>query len=203
MTPAFAVGLAALFALAAPPPPSDLPTLDAVPPEILKRDFSLMKFRPFDDPELACGFGVPNNWESRRLTAPKDALLKDHMEPVTLLQVDAPDRKSKIELAYTRVPENVDLEQWARVYLQGNQLKVKQAAAVEYGGRQVFDTLVEGPGPYLARMSFFKRLDRMFIFFGSAPPKDYPGWAKVFGVATSSFVFLEQPAGRAPAPKSK
>lgn len=167
----------------------DLPTYDVVTPEEVKRDFVRLEFEPLNRPELAFYFLTPREWVSEPITLTPIHLENDDKVPVPVALARSPDKTATIEVAYLRVPQSTVLEDWARGYIQRNDLELLLFQTGKFSGRTVFDTLVEAPGDYRARLTFFLRGQRMFVMAGSAPAALYSTYAKILAAATVSFAF--------------
>jgi hypothetical protein len=177
-------------------PPQDafpeLPTFHLFSEEELKRDFTWLKIRPLDDPGLACGLGVPNDWESVPLTIPQAALTRDAFEPIPLFLINAPAPEVSVQLAYVRVPEIIEVQAWAEEYLRGNALTLRCAQQADFSGRPVFDTLVRGKDEVWMRVTFWRRGDRIFLQAGFCPRDLYLKYARVLGLAAVSLRFEQE-----------
>jgi hypothetical protein len=165
----------------------EMPTYDIFAPDELKRDFVTMRFaKPLDRPVLGFTLVAPATWDEVPLTISKEKAAKDDEGMVSLALLKGKDAGVRVEVAYCRVPQGIDLEKWARAYLDGNALKVLRLQAGDFSGRRVFDTLVQTQG-YLVRMTFSRHGDKIYLVSGSAPEAAYKTWARHLGVAAVSF----------------
>lgn len=169
----------------------DMPTYDIFTREELERDFVTLRFaKPLDRPELGFSIMAPTTWDEVPLTISKEEAANDDQGMVSLALLAGKDKRLRIEVAYCRVPRAMELEKWARAYLDGNGLKLVHTQTAEFSGRQVFDTLVGMQG-FLVRMTFSRHGDRIYLVSGSAPEALYRTWARHLGVAAVSFRTLQ------------
>jgi hypothetical protein len=167
---------------------SDMPTYNIFTDAELQRDFVRMEYgEPLDLPELGFLLLVPKVWEEVPLTVSRELLDHDDENMISLALLRAPEKEAQIEIAYIRVSQTTTLEEWARVYLEGNALEVLHFQTGTFSGRQVFDTLLEAPGNYKVRMTFSRHGDKIYIVSGSAQASRYEDFMKVFGLAAVSF----------------
>jgi hypothetical protein len=167
---------------------SDMPTYNIFTNEEIRRDFLRMDYdKPLDRTELGFLLLVPKTWEEVPLTVSREQLEHDDENMISLALLRAPEKEVQVEVAYCRVPETFELEQWARAYLEGNSLEILHFQTGTFSGRQVFDTLLEAQGEYKVRMTFSRHGDKIFIVSGSAPASLYENYMKVFGLAVVSF----------------
>jgi hypothetical protein len=166
----------------------DMPTYNIFTDEELRRDFVRIEYgKPLDRPELGFLLLVPKTWEETPLTISRDLFEHDDENMISLALLRAPKTEARIEIAYCRVPQTIELEEWARAYLEGNGLEVLRFQLGTFSGRQVFDTLLKAPGDYKVRMTFSRHGERIFIVSGSAPASLYDNYMKVLGLAVVSF----------------
>jgi hypothetical protein len=166
----------------------DMPTLDIFTTEELQRDFVRMQFaKPADRPDLGFVLMVPKTWDEVPLKISLDDLKHDDQGTIPLAALQGPEKDVQIEIAYCRVPETVELEEWARAYLEGNGLEVVHVQTGDFSGRQVFDTLLNAPEDLGFRMTFSRHGDKIYIVGGSAPASLYEKYMKIFGLAVLSF----------------
>jgi hypothetical protein len=167
---------------------SDMPTYNIFTNEEIRRDFLRMEYdKPLDRTELGFLLLVPKTWEEVPLTVSREQLEHDDENMISLALLRAPEKEVQVEVAYCRVPETIELEQWARAYLEGNHLEVLHFQKGTFSGRQVFDTLLKAQGDYKVRLTFSRHEDKIFIVSGSAPSSRYENYMKVFGLAVVSF----------------
>lgn len=193
--------IAALFFAACPAGPSggagsagpqesfaDMPTFNIFSDEEIQRDFVRMDFeKPLDRSELGFRLLIPEAWEEVALTVSAEQLARDDENIISLALLKAPDAEVRVEIAYCRVPQTMDLAGWARAYLEGNNLEVLHFQEGTFSKRQVFDTLLKAPEDYRVRMTFSRHGDKIYILSGSAPGALYEEYMKVLGLAAVSF----------------
>ncbi|MBN2265039.1 MAG: hypothetical protein JW775_04410 [Candidatus Aminicenantes bacterium] len=166
----------------------DMPTYNIFTDEELQRDFLRIEYKkPLDRPELGFLLLVPKAWEEVPLTVSREALEHDDENMISLALLRAPEKEAQIEIAYIRVPPTAALEEWARAYMEGNNLEVLHFQTGVFSGRQVFDTLLNAQGNYKVRMTFSRHGDRIYIASGSAPASRYEKYMRFFGLAAVSF----------------
>jgi hypothetical protein len=166
----------------------DMPTLNIFTREELQRDFLRMQFaKPADRPDLGFVLAIPKTWDEVPMTIPLEELKHDDQSTIPLAALKGPEKDVQIEIAYCRVPETVELEEWARAYLEGNGLEVVHVQTGDFSGRHVFDTLLNAPEGLRFRMAFSRHGDKIYIVGGSAPASLYEKYMKVFGLAVLSF----------------
>ena len=166
----------------------DMPTLNIFTTEEVQRDFFRMQFaKPADRPDLGFVIVTPKTWDEVPMTIPLDELKHDNQGTIPLAALKGPEKDVQIEIAYCRVPETVELEVWARAYLEGNGLEVVHSQTGDYSGRHVFDTLLNAPEDLKFRLTFSRHGDKIYIVGGSAPASLYEKYMKIFGLAVLSF----------------
>ena len=169
----------------------DMPTYDIFTQEELKRDFATMRFaKPLDRPELGFSVMVPMTWDEVPLSISKEEAAQDDEGMISLALLKGKEPNVRIEVGYCRVPQNIDVEKWARAYLDGNGLTILHYQIGDFSDRRVFDTLVQTQG-FLVRMTFSRHGDRIYLVSGSAPAAAYKAWARHVGVAAVSFRTLK------------
>ncbi|RME22380.1 MAG: hypothetical protein D6806_13045, partial [Deltaproteobacteria bacterium] len=105
-------------------PFSRLPTYNLATPEQIKKDFVRMKFEPLGDPNLRMTFLVARQWQAVPLVVSRAQLENDSKAPVEIVRVRSAEKDASISIAYVRVGTSVDVEKWARLYIEGNGLKL-------------------------------------------------------------------------------
>ncbi len=166
----------------------DMPTYNIFTDEELKQDFVRMEYeKPLDRADLGFLLLVPATWDEVPLTVSAEELAHDDQTMISLALLRAPEKEVQVEIAYCRVPQTIGLEEWARSYLEGNQLELVRFQTGTFSGRQVFDTLLKVQEAYKVRMTFSRHRDKIFIVSGSAPASLYEKYMKVFGLAVVSF----------------
>lgn len=171
----------------------DMPTYDVFTPEETRRDFVTMQFaKPLGRPELGFRVMIHKTWDEVPLTISKEEAANDDQGMVSLALLAGKEKGVRIEVAYCRVPPAIDMERWARAYLEGNRLELVHAQTGDFSGRRTFDTLVRTQG-YLVRMTFSRHGDKIYLVSGSAPGALYTAWARHFGLAAVTFRTLNQP----------
>ena len=165
-----------------------MPTYNIFTDEELKQDFVRMEYeKPLDRADLGFLLLVPATWDEVPLTVSAEELAHDDQTMISLALLRAPEKEVQVEIAYCRVPQTIGLEEWARSYLEGNQLELVRFQTGTFSGRQVFDTLLKVQEAYKVRMTFSRHRDKIFIVSGSAPASLYEKYMKVFGLAVVSF----------------
>ena len=166
----------------------DMPTYNIFTNEELGRDFLRIEYNaPLDRQELGFFLLVPKTWEEVPLTVSREQLEHDDENIISLALLRAPEKEVQVEVAYCRVPETIELEEWARAYLKGSGLELLRFQTGTFSGRQVFDTLLKAPGDYKVRLTFSLHGNKIYIVSGSAPASRYENYMKVFGLAVVSF----------------
>lgn len=173
--------------LAAEEVDEQLPYQNLVTPDEIKRDFHRWEFKPLDDPSLSMHFLAPKDWQSQPITVKKADLLRDHLQLITLVLMTSLGDRARIEVTYSRVKEEIELEIWAKAYIESNHLKLIKYQEGTFSGRKVFDTLVEAPDNFFVRMSFSRHGQRIIIIGGSTLKKDYPEFVRILAIAVVSF----------------
>ena len=183
-----AIVAAAPGALATQESFADMPTYNIFTNEELRQDFLRMEYdAPLDRQELGFLLLIPKTWKEMPLTISREQLEHDDENTISLALLRAPEKEIQVEVAYCRVPEAIELEEWARAYLEGNGLDFLRFQTGTFSEREVFDTLLKAPGDYKVRMTFSRHGDKIFIVSGSAPASLYEKYMKVFGLAVVSF----------------
>ncbi len=165
----------------------DMPTYNIFTDEELRRDFVRINYgEPLDRPDLGFLLLAPKTWEEVPITVARETLEHDDENMISLALIRAPEKEVQVEVAYCRVPQTIELEEWTRAYLEGSGLELLRFQTGTFSGRQVFDTLLKAPGDYKVRMTFSRHGDKIFIVSGSAPASRYENYMKVFGLAVVS-----------------
>jgi hypothetical protein len=169
-----------------------LPYVKVAPPEVIERDYALMRVTPYNDPKFYFELTVPRSFENQPVkVSPKD-LREDNASPVPMAEFrPTGDKSVLIEARYVRVPQKISLDRFMVVYAEQAGFKFVKRQRGDFEGRKVEDALlrIESPvhGKTLTRLTVSRRGDFIFMVAGSCPERDYPKWKQTFAVAALSF----------------
>lgn len=162
--------------------------------EEIKRGFSNLSTTPFGRKDLALSLLVPNDWRDIPVKAPRALVENPDADFVPLTRQQAPEGRegnASIEVRYIRVPMEVDLSDWVTFYLESASLKPLLRRPGVYNGRVVDEAVVRvlqlGKDDYVARFTFSRHGDKIFLVAGSALADFYNENARIFGLAAVSF----------------
>lgn len=169
-----------------------LPYVKVAPPEVIEREYTLMRVTPYNDPKFYFELTVPRSFESQTVKVSKQDLSEDSASPVPMGEFrPTGDKNVLIEARYVRVPEKVSLDKFIQVYVQQAGFKFVKRQRGDFEGRKVEDALlrIESPvhGNTLTRLTVSRRGDLVFLVAGSCPERDYAKWKQAFAVAALSF----------------
>ncbi len=163
-------------------------------PEEIKKGFSNLSTTPFGREDLALSLLVPNDWRDIPVKVPRALAENPEADFVPLTRQQAPedrDGHASIEVRYIKVPIEVDLSDWVTFYLEGASLKPLLRRPGVYNGRPVDEAVVRvlqmGKDDYVARFTFSRHGDKIFLVVGSALADFYNENARIFGLAAVSF----------------
>lgn len=162
--------------------------------EEIKTGFSNLSTTPFGREDLALSILVPNDWRDVPVKVPRALAENPEADFVPLTRQQAPegrDGHASIEVRYIKVPLEVDLSDWVTFYLEGASLKPLLRRPGVYNGRAVDEAVVRvlqmGKDDYVARFTFSRHGDKIFLVVGSALADFYNENARIFGLAAVSF----------------
>jgi hypothetical protein len=163
-----------------------------------RESFVNMRIRPYDRDDLAFTFLIHKSWRDIPVVVQPDALTHDSEVPVPLTEQRAPEAEPGfplIEVRYLRLELEVSLKDWVDYYLSMMNYTPLLRQSGTFNERDVEDIIirsVEDSVPYIARLTFSRHGNRMFLVIGSAAESIYGKYAKMFGLATVSFTVKDK-----------
>lgn len=161
--------------------------------EQLRQEFNNLTAAPFQREELAFSMLVPKDWRDNPLKVPAEIVTNATVACVPLSEQLAPEDEpghARIEVRYTKLDLVVRLPDWVEQFITTAGYKLLRHQHAVFNGREVEDNLVrvlQGGKSYIARLTFSKHGERIFLVSGSAEEAHFNRYARIFGAAAVSF----------------
>lgn len=161
--------------------------------EQIRKDFVNLTVTPFQREELAFSMLVPNGWRDNPLQVPAEIIKNATAACVPLSEQLAPEDQpghARIEVRYTKLDLVVRLPDWVEQFISSAGYTLLRHRHAVFNGRVVEDNLVrvvKGGKSYIARMTFSKHGERIFLVSASAEEGYFNRYARIFGAAVVSF----------------
>ena len=171
----------------------------------IREDYINFTYRPLKKEELSFNILIPSgDWRDIPVTISSEMIGQDTSRLITLAKQMAPENEkgeAKIEVVYTRVDLEIGLCGAVDLYLWNNRnsFRVLMRRQGVFNERKVEDVLLKSEqdaGKYLARMTFSRHGERIFMVSCSALEPEFARFAKDFATAAVSF----HVHGKSPAP---
>jgi hypothetical protein len=175
------------------------PAENLFPVEEIRENFNELKTTPFGRDDLALSILVPKDWRDIRLKVPREVANNADANFVPLCRQMAPEGESghpMIEVRYVQLDMEIGLTDFVINYLDVNGIQPLIHNHGKFNDRQVEDVVIsnmQDGESFVARMTFSRHGDKIFLVVGSAQRDYFMYWAKAFGVAAVSFTPRRKP----------
>ena len=161
---------------------------EAIPPQVLKKDFVKVEDVPFRQAAFGYSMVLPSSWIQLKLSATDSRLLVEHPKLLsTFLGPKVDEGNPMVQVWCQGLIREVSAGDWLKDFLTRG-----QAAIVSLEEKSPFladaEALrQEGPASLKTRISARLSGNRLFLIQCIAPEDQYDTYAEVFGLAVSSF----------------
>ena len=167
----------------------------------INASYTRFTYTPFDRQDLAFTILIPNNdWRDISIQAKPETLQQEYFQMIPVARQRAPDsQETQIEVYYTRSDLEMSLYDVMKMFLQKNNASFVVLMEREgvFNQRKVEEVLIrsqQNGSAYLARMTFSRHGDRVFMVMGSALEAEYPRYAENFATASVSLAVKQKRA---------
>ncbi len=201
----FAAGIVVLFALTMVPDAladESLKFLSAFQKNRMPKKQEIRKFytnftyKPYEREELSFSILIPkNDWRDIPIAIDRETLQHDTQQLIPLAKQMAPENEkgeAKIEVGYMRLEMEMALYDYANIFLQNNRdhFDLLMRRKGHYSMRTVEELLLtseQDAKTYVARLTFSRHGDRVFLVSCSALESEFMRYAQNFATAAVSF----------------
>ena len=165
----------------------------------IAKGFVNLQVAPFGRQDLTFSMLVPKDWRDIQLAIPKEEVAKANEDFIPICRQRAPEGEPgvpMIEVQVLQLELEVGLTDFVLNYLESQNLKPLAHNRGVYNGRQVEDVVIrtiQDKSDFVARMTFSKHGNRMFVVVSSAEASYFMNWAKPYGLAAVSFTPKQSP----------
>jgi hypothetical protein len=155
----------------------------------LKNSYNNLHTTPFGREDLGFSLLVPSNWKDTQVTVKPEQLEQDSQNWIPLtLQVAPGEEKGEavIQVAYIRLDLEMNLCDYVDQHLEANNYDVLMRRDGVYNQRSVDEVLVKSNNQ-LARLTFSRHGDRIYVVSCSSPESEFNSHAQTFAAASISF----------------
>ena len=173
----------------------------------IRQSYTNFTYKPFEREELSFNILIPNNdWRDIPITIDPETLQQDTQQLIPLAKQMAPESEkgeAKIEVGYIRLDAEMALYDCVNIFLQKNKdyFDLLMRRKGNYNRRTVDEVLLtseQGAKSYMARLTFSRHGDRVFLVSCSALESEFMRYAENFTAAAVSFAaFKNSPASYA------
>ena len=170
----------------------------------IRESYTNFTYKPYEREELSFNILIPNNdWRDIPITIDLETLQQDTQQLIPLAKQMAPENENgeaKIEVAYMRLELEMALCDYVNIFLQNNKdhFDLLMRRKGQYTMRTVEDLLLrseQDAKSYMARLTFSRHGDRVFLVSCSALESEFMRYAECFAAAAVSFsAFKNSPA---------
>ncbi|MGB5615338.1 MAG: discoidin domain-containing protein [Desulfobacterales bacterium] len=162
----------------------------------IQKSYTNFTYKPYDRQELSFTILIPNNaWRDIEISIDPETLQNDDQQLIPLACQKAPGSEkgeAKIEVFYIRLSMEIDLHDYVNIILQNNtdMAGVLMRRKGRYSGRAIEEILLaseQDSKKYLARLTFSRHGDRIFMVSGSSLESEFKRYAENFTAASVSF----------------
>ena len=173
----------------------------------IHESYTNFTYKPYEREELSFNILIPNNdWRDIPITIDLKTLQQDTHQLIPLAKQMAPESEkgeAKIEVAYMRLSMELSLYDYVNIFLQNNKdhFDLLMRRKGNYTMRTVEELLLRSEQEskiYMARLTFSRHGDRVFLVSSSALESEFIRYAECFTAAAVSFAaFKNSPASYA------
>jgi len=162
----------------------------------IHQSYTNFTYKPYDREELSFNILIPNNdWRDIPITIDLETLQQDTHQLIPLAKQMAPESEkgeAKIEVAYIRLEMEMALYDYVNIFLQNNKdhFELLMRRKGHYSMRTVEELLLtseQDSKSYVARLTFSRHGDRVFLVSCSALESAFTSYAECFTAAAVSF----------------
>lgn len=162
----------------------------------IRESYTYFTYKPYEREELSFNILIPkNNWRDIPITINLETLQRDTQQLIPLAEQMAPEGEkgeAKIDVSYMRLNMEMALEDFVNIFLQNNKddFDLLMRRKGRYSMRTVEDLLLtsqQGSKSYMARLTFSRHGDRVFLVSCSALESEFMRYAENFTAAAVSF----------------
>lgn len=175
----------------------------------LKDNYVNLRAKPYDREDLAISLLIPKDWRDIPITTPAETLQKATEIFIPLTEQRAPKSEAGnalIEVRYNKLDMEIGLSDLVDAFLESSGYEVLMRRQGTYNQREIDEALiraVQKDGNYLARLTFSRHGDRVFLVNGSVKEAYIDQYAKILGTAVVSFSVKQKSASEFAQPMSK
>lgn len=168
----------------------------------IRESYTNFSYKPYEHRELSFSILIPkHDWRDIPISIASETLKRDDQQLIPLAKQMAPKGEkgeAKIEVAYMRLNMEIDLYDYVNIFLQNNKdsFNLLMRRKGKYNMRAVEEVLLaseQNSKDYLARLTFSRHGDRIFLVSGSALESEFNRYAENFTAAAVSFSAVINP----------
>ena len=162
----------------------------------IRQSYTNFTYKPYEREELSFSILIPNNdWRDIPITIDLETLQQDTQQLIALAKQMAPENEkgeAKIEVGYMRLEMEIALYDYVSIFLQNNRdhFDLLMRRKGHYSMRTVEELLLtseQDAKSYMARLTFSRHGDRVFLVSCSALESEFMRYAENFTAAAVSF----------------
>lgn len=166
----------------------------------IRTSYANFSYKPYERQELYFSILIPNNeWRDLPVSIEPETIQQDTEQLIPLAKQMAPENEkgeAKIEVAYMRMSREIDLYDYVQIFLENNKeaFDLLMRRKGHYNMRTVDELLLaseQNAKSYVARLTFSRHGDRIFLVSGSALESEFERYAENFTAAAVSFTPVE------------
>lgn len=162
----------------------------------IRQSYTNFTYKPYEREELSFNILIPNNdWRDIPITIEIETLQHDTQQLIPLAKQMAPESEkgeAKIEVSYMRLDMEMALYDYVNIFLQNSKdyFDLLMRRKGHYSMRTVEELLLtseQDSKSYMARLTFSRHGDRVFLVSCSALESEFMRYAENFAAAAVSF----------------
>ncbi|MES9944203.1 MAG: hypothetical protein ABW080_04515 [Candidatus Thiodiazotropha sp.] len=164
---------------------------------------------PYGRDDLAIQLMIPKEWRDIPIRFPAEKLQQASEIFIPLTEQRAPKGEpgnALIEVRYSKLDLEMALSDLVDVFLESGEYEVLMRRSAEYNRREVDEALirtVQEDGVYLARLTYSRHGDRIFLVNASVKEDRIEQYAKIFGIAAVSFTVKQKSTSKFAQPMTR
>jgi F5/8 type C domain len=175
----------------------------------LKENYVNFSTKPYGREDLAIRLLIPKDWRDIPVTISTEMLQKATEIFIPLTEQRAPQQEAAnalIEVRYSKLDMEIGLDDLVDAFLETFGYEVLMRRQGEYNRRDVDEVLVravQDDEKYLARLTFSRHGNRVFLVNGSVKESYIDQYAKILGIAAVSLTVKQKSASEFAQPMTK
>ena len=162
----------------------------------IRQSYTNFTYKPYEREDLSFNILIPNNdWRDTPISIEPETLQQDTQQLIPLARQMAPEREkgeAKIEVGYMRLSMEMALYDYVNLFLQNNKdyFNLLMRRKGHYSMRAIEELLLtseQDSKSYMARLTFSRHGDRVFLVSCSALESEFMRYAENFTAAAVSF----------------